>query len=160
MGPPMTTPKEALERAREALCSHFGPGRYRVNFPYIDEALASLQGEDAVERVAQAVTTELEKMYKDGVPMCMREGETTWRTYYAGFDLSMFSNRIVDAILATGCVPGEAAIRADERERCAKVADEHLFGREIDWWLNATKKDVAAETCRSIAAAIRSGGAK
>lgn len=27
------------------------------------------------EAVAQAVTSELEKMHKDGVPMCMREGE-------------------------------------------------------------------------------------
>ena len=52
------------------------------------------------EAVAQAVTSELEKMHEDGVPMCMREGEATWRTYFAGFDLSMFAIRISDTILS------------------------------------------------------------
>lgn len=70
--------------------------------------------------------------------------------------LKMALHDVTDGITAA-C--NEAEIRADEREKCAKVADEHSFGCEIDWWLNATKKDVAAETCRSIAAAIR-GGAK
>jgi len=32
--------------------------------------------------------------------MCMREGEATWRTYFAGFDLSMFAIRISDTILS------------------------------------------------------------
>ncbi len=52
------------------------------------------------EAIARAVSAELEQMHKDGVPMCMREGETTWRTYHAGFDLSNFAIRISDVILA------------------------------------------------------------
>ena len=51
------------------------------------------------EKVARAVTIELEQMHKDGVPICMREGETIWRTYFAGFDLSRFAQRIADAIM-------------------------------------------------------------
>lgn len=50
--------------------------------------------------IATTVSNELERMYEDGVPMTMREGETTWRTYHAGFDLSMFAIRISDAIAA------------------------------------------------------------
>lgn len=112
-------------------------------------ATPSLQGEDAVERVAHAVTSEFGRMYKDGVPICMREGETTWRTYYSGFDLSMFANRIVDAILATGLASDESAIRADERERCARIADLAGFQHGD----NASRAAMADE----IAAAIRAG---
>ena len=118
-----------------------------------DQALASLESGDARERVAQAVTAELERMYKDGAPMCMREGETTWRTYYAGFDLSMFANRIVDAILATGLVPDEAAVRADEREKCAQEAFTAVTHVVIPDDGNTTLAD-------HVAAAIRAGGAK
>lgn len=231
----MTSIKEALERikrtALDAKPEDVPKALAHIVRLCIDADRTTVESGDARERIARAVTSEFEQMYKDGVPMCMREGETTWRTYHAGFDLSMFTNRIVSAILATGLVPDVAAIRADwhttgwdrarnsgrillvwrefsgvsehvelgrysdskaawvntyghpfhaepdgwapllpfkaaesiradEREKCAKVADEHSFGREIDWWLNATKKDVAAETCRSIAAAIRSGGVK
>lgn len=41
-------------------------------------------------------------------------------------------------------------------ERCAQEADEHSYARDIDWWLTATKKDVSADACRSVATAIRS----
>ena len=76
----------------------------------------SVPPQDVVEGVARIVTSEMEQMHKDGVPMCMREGETTWRTYHAGFDLSMFAQRITTAILASELVtvthPDEAAVRA------------------------------------------------
>ena len=53
----MTTPKEALERARTAinaivLSTH--SVSFKADLDAIDSALASLQGEDAVERVALA----------------------------------------------------------------------------------------------------------
>jgi len=90
--------------------------------------------QDVTEGIARIVTSELEQMHKEGVPMCMREGETTWRTYHAGFDLSMFAQRVSDAILASGLVtaahPDEAAIRADERERCAREAEHEKAARE------------------------------
>lgn len=109
--------------------------------------------QDVMEGIARTVTSELEQMHKDGVQMCMREGETTWRTYHAGFDLSMFAQRISDAILASGLVmvthSDEAAIRADERERCARVAER------------TSLNSYDAGECRAdIAAAIRAGGAK
>lgn len=43
----MTTPKEALEAARKCIWSG---GNSLATVAIIDEALASLQGEDAVER--------------------------------------------------------------------------------------------------------------
>ena len=73
-------------------------------------------------------------------------------------DLSMFANRIVDAILATGLVPDESAIRADERERCAKIADEHSLSYDNEWNRNLGKASDLVEACEDIAATIRSGG--
>jgi hypothetical protein len=66
-----------------------------------------------------------------------------------------------DAILAAGLVQDESAIRYDEREKCAKVADDHVknFGKTAgDEPLATTmlKKEVATE----IANAIRSGHEK
>lgn len=51
-----------------------------------------------------------------------------------------------DAILASGLVQDEAAIRADEREKCAKIAD-----REAEFW-----QDAESSSARIVAAAIRS----
>jgi hypothetical protein len=66
-----------------------------------------------------------------------------------------------DAILAAGLVQDESAIRYDEREKCAKVADDHVetFDKTAgDEPLATTmlKKEVATE----IANAIRSGHEK
>ena len=111
-------------------------------------ATPSLEG-DAVERVARIISRAmLDNPTGDTSEERAAKRKAIATEYAAAY--------VAD--LATGLVAGEAAIRADEREKCAKVADEHSFGRDIDWWLRATKKDVSAETCRSIAAAIRSGG--
>jgi len=66
-----------------------------------------------------------------------------------------------DAILAAGLVHDESAIRRDEREKCAKVADDHVekFDKTAGNEPLATtmlKKEVATE----IANAIRSGHEK
>jgi len=45
--------------------------------------------------------------------------------------------------------------RALALEEAAKVAENHTELRDIEWWLNATKKEVSADACLSIAAAIR-----
>lgn len=63
-----------------------------------------------------------------------------------------------DAILAVGLVQDESAIRYDEREKCAKVADDHVENFDKiagDEPLATTmlKKEVATK----IANAIRSG---
>lgn len=111
----MTSIKEALERikrtALDAKPEDVPKALAHIVRLCIDADRTTVESGDARERIARAVTSEFEQMYKDGVPMCMREGETTWRTYYAGFDLSMFANRIVNAILAIDLVPDEAAKR-------------------------------------------------
>lgn len=48
-----------------------------------------------------------------------------------------------------------AAVEA-ERERCARLADNHSFALDIDEWMKMTKKEISAYACRSVAAAIRS----
>ena len=134
----MTTPKQALEAARNALVAlrvrlNAEPavqGRGWVSLGIVlndavekaDEALASLQGEDAVERVALP-------------PILDDDADFTP-------DLARKIIAKYQAILATGLLPDEAAIRADEREKCAKVAESECY----------------ATTGRHIAAAIRSGG--
>ena len=37
----------------------------------------------------------------------------------------------------------------------AEIAENYSELRDIDWWLNATKKEVSADACVSIAAEIR-----
>jgi hypothetical protein len=41
------------------------------------------------------------------------------------------------------------------REEFAQVCLDHSFGRDIDWWLNVTKKEATAEAARECADAIR-----
>jgi len=127
----MTTPKEALEAARKCIWSG---GDSLATVAIIDEALAFLQGEDAVERVAR-IRLIASKCFDptgfeiDGTPIY---AVAEWKA----------AESTLDAILATGLVPDEAAIRADEREKCAKVAEAECY----------------ATTGRQIAAAIRSNG--
>ena len=52
----------------------------------------------------------------------------------------------------------ETAIRADERERCAKIADEHSLSYDNEWNRNLGKASDLVEACEDIAATIRSGG--
>jgi hypothetical protein len=47
------------------------------------------------------------------------------------------------------------AIQNAALERAAVVAETHEWGKDIAWWLQATKKDVAAEAGHQCAAAIR-----
>ena len=63
--------------------------------------------------------------------------------YYRGFDL----RAAIEAVAP--------AIRAAAMEEAAKIAENHTWTRDIDWWLNATKKSVSAETALECAAAIR-----
>lgn len=49
------------------------------------------------------------------------------------------------------------AAREEERERCAKIAEEESFPFDIDVWLGSTKKEMTAHVARAIAAAIRKG---
>jgi Lar family restriction alleviation protein len=78
---------------------------------------------------------------------------------FAGGHQDKSINRAVDAILASLPSLDEEAIRSDERERCAVTAENHSFARDIEWWLTSTKKDVSAESCHSVADAIRSRAA-
>ena len=119
----MTTPKEALEFYADPIAwkkQHDLEDNVVVPDFYEEtsfgdmakEALTSLHGEDAVERVARIVD-----------PKAFDETLQTFATplYWEGrHNLAM---KTADAILATGLVPDEAAIRADEREKCAKICE-------------------------------------
>jgi hypothetical protein len=43
----------------------------------------------------------------------------------------------------------------EEREVCAKIAEESYFLMSMDWWLKSTKKEVSEFTALSVASAIR-----
>lgn len=112
----MTTPKEALRIARDYIVDDIKrkPSEYDPagDLKKIDEALASLEG-DAVERVAETAQTFWQGSSGRSWTECCEKlpAQANW------------FRRLARAILATGLVAGEAAIRADEREKCAKVAD-------------------------------------
>lgn len=77
---------------------------------------------EAIAREANAAAARaIETMIKDGAPICMREGEATWRTYHAGFDLSAFSQRITDEVAAA-----ILSYLASRREAQEPVAGELL----------------------------------
>jgi hypothetical protein len=47
---------------------------------------------------------------------------------------------------------------ADERERCARIADDASWSMPIDEWMDLTKKEHGARACKEIATAIRASG--
>lgn len=103
----MTTPKQALEAARKCIWSG---GDSLATVAIIDEALASIQGEDAVERMAQALLDRFIERSK-----CRSlSGKPTFRdgTKITELPASYRDDFEADAraILATGIVPDAAAI--------------------------------------------------
>ena len=100
-------------------------------------ATASLQGEDAVERVAR-IKSLLVSFHRNSCYPEAMTGEL---------------NDAAERILATGLVPDEAAVRADEREKCAQEAFTAVTHVVIPDDGNTTLAD-------HVAAAIRAGGAK
>jgi hypothetical protein len=150
----MTTPKEALRPF--AACIFNDNGDITIDTSHLrtedymraKSALASLQGEDAVERVARTIcqSGKFETGQGTCAVICMDQlGDV--RKKGCGH-CKRVHGAMARAILATGLVPDEAAVRADEREKWARVADSKRRSvREFS---------VAAD----IAAAIRSGGAK
>lgn len=116
-------------------------------------ALASLQGEDAVERVALRRTV-LDIL--NSVAPAVENLACNQEQADADGCMVKVSRQAVDEVLAavnevaiqaataTGLVAGEAAIRADERERCASEVERRNWPNVGD--------------ARRVAAAIRSGG--
>src|SRR5689334_8819588 len=45
--------------------------------------------------------------------------------------------------------------RAAALEEAARVAETLSYAHDIEWWMQATKKDVSADACRQVATAIR-----
>ena len=141
----MTTPKEALERIIEIYERNAGRQNEKLaDIPLVARrALASIQGEDAVEMVAQYLAS-----------------IDAFHLHYQGFaernEAAKFHAR---AILATGLVPDEAAIRADEREKRAKFKASDISDQDMRDLLSC--KDLASGRAmlkRLVCAAIRSGG--
>lgn len=139
----MTTPKEALEQiaARSIAQDDDDEKELRRQLYHIEalakSALASIQGEDAVERVAR-IKSLLVSFHRNSCYPEAMTGEL---------------NDAAERILATGLVPDEAAVRADEREKCAQEAFTAVTHVVIPDDGNTTLAD-------HVAAAIRAGGAK
>ena len=135
----MTTPKEALEQiaARSIAQDDDDEKELRRQLYHIEalakSALASIQGEDAVERVAR-IKSLLVSFHRNSCYPEAMTGEL---------------NDAAERILATGLVPDEAAVRADEREKCARVAEAEYADK--NW--HAMYRHAAG----AIAAAIRGG---
>lgn len=136
--PPMTASiKEALERCRN----------------YIASPLRMSNDDD-------------EKKRRDDIVMCADQALASLErvglaTRAARYDALAKA----DAILATGLAPDEAAIRADERERCAEIADCMADEYDATSFTSTNADQVAAlrskeQAAHEIAAAIRSGGVK
>ena len=112
----MTTPKEALRPF--AACIFNDNGDITIDTSHLrtedymraKSALVSLQGEDAVERVAEAIRQWTSHSY-----MQLHAGEMTARERRTVTAVVEAIERQVRAILATGLVPDEAAVRADQR---------------------------------------------
>lgn len=158
----MTTPKEALEfyadpenwkcgSILDMESSHFD------GWTKAQQALASLQGEDAVEKVARIIGPAAFCSNPDP------DEPAFWRK--AARHLSREKAR---AILATGLVPDETEIRADEREKCAKavvarsdaVMAEAEAAHDDDNYDLYERLECETGNYMDIAAAIRSGGGK
>lgn len=148
----MTSIKEALATAlpilREVALTDDDP-RYKAAMQKVATALASLESGDARERIARIIDPKAfdQKLHAS-------EG---WKSSWV---ITRQSDALAkaDAILASGLAPNESAIRADERERCAKIADEHSLSYDNEWNRNLGKASDLVEACEDIAAAIRSGG--
>lgn len=104
----MTTPKEALEYGLEAVRESFASAKTRdeqllaeARYSAIESAIASLQGEDAVEKV-KALAHRFWSIH----PSTIAAMNLTREEFYV---------REMMALLATGLVPDEAAVRAGER---------------------------------------------
>ena len=146
----LNIPKSAAERAARSVLFDI-LGGYRVgdiNHEQTAEAIehwrtsinASLQGEDAVERVARIIIGPRLPI-PDNCQFTLEELRSVRWSQSTKAEQQDALNA-ARAILATGLVADEAAIRADEREKCAKVAEAECY----------------ATTGRQIAAAIRSNG--
>jgi len=126
MNTPMTTPKEALEAALSVMQDAPKSVLRDCAIGEVEQVLASLEG-DAVERVARI-------MVRNDPNYCIyhmpgdvpRDWKATSGYRDKTSELSEPAAESVRAraraILATGLVPDEAAIRADEREKLWKLA--------------------------------------
>lgn len=159
---PMTTPKEALRPF--AACVFNDNGDVTIDTSHLrtqdymraKSAIASLQGEDAVERV-KALAHRFWSIH----PSTIAAMNLTREEFYT---------REMMALLATGLVPDEAAVRADEREKIKDLSCESLLVMS-DGYLNNPADDnvrvalsnaavliFGKERALRIRAAIRSGG--
>jgi hypothetical protein len=58
----------------------------------------------------------------------------------------------------SGYKQGYRAGQLDEREACAKVCETTPWSSNIDWWKQATKREVSERSALECAAAIRARG--
>lgn len=148
----MTSIKEALERikrtALDAKPEDVPKALAHIVRLCIDADRTTVESGGARERIARIIDPKAfdQKLHAS-------EGwRSSWVTTRQSDALAK-----ADAILATGLVPDEAAIRADEREKCAKVVESLP---NITWTRaeNAERQAPTRSMQVVIAAAIRTGG--
>lgn len=120
--------KEALAAARQFV-EHAPGSNAKATLVKIDAALAQLESADARERIADAIAGELVRQRGSGADLIVGVRDDAECLVVKG-DIEILS--LATAILATDLVPDEAAIRADEREKCAK--NDLLNVMEAECW--------------------------
>lgn len=150
--------KEALEQiaARSIAQNDDDEKELRRQLYHIDSlaksALSSLSSGEARERIARCIVGP-HKPVPFGSKFTLEElREVRWNNS-DGLERALAISA-ADAILATGCVPGEASIRADQKERDARIAEQ--FGEPYALNTNTGAMMFRAVTDK-IAAAIRAG---
>ena len=150
----MTSIKEALERikrtALDAKPEDVPKALAHIVRLCIDADRTTVESGDARERIARIIASfDWPIASKDERERWIEEN---WQRHIP----------LADAILASGLVPNDAAIRADERERCAKIADCMADEYDATSFTSTNADQVAAlrskeQAAHEIAAAIRAG---
>ena len=139
--------KEALAAARQFV-EHAPGSNAKATLAKIDAALASLSCGEARERIARIIHGD-DKNFDELKDIASSHGPYN---HYREFLAELYAK--ADAILATGCVTDEAAIRADQKERDARIAEQ--FGEPYALNTNTGAMMFRAVTDK-IVAAIRAG---
>ncbi len=179
MTSPITSIKEALERikrtALDAKPEDVPKALAHIVRLCIDADRTTVESGDARERIAKMICEDRGvdpmTLYQTSVylpPYGMSYPEDghfiNWRNEREPMHYAYRRyERVADVILATGLAPDEVAIRADERERCAEIADCMADEYDATSFTSTNADQVAAlrskeQAAHEIAAAIRSGG--
>lgn len=127
---------ELLERARTA-------ERKCEESAIINKALTAM-----CEKVAMALMGEIEASTLRTMLQCEEGAHEVTKT-------ALKSAQLENEDLTAERVAAVARARREGMEEAAEACENHTWARNIDWWMNTTKKEAGAEGARECAAAIR-----